>query len=326
METLTIEAHKQIPLESVRAARDRISGIVTRTPLLCLNHDQAPADIFLKLENLQPTGAFKLRGACNAMAMATDTQLANGVYTASSGNMAQAVAWNSRRMGVSCTVVVPDNAPETKLAAVSRLGADIITVPFNDWWQVLLTHQYPPLEGKLFLHPSSNPHVMAGYGTIGLEILEDLPDIETVLIPWGSGGLACALGSIFRVLKPETKLYAVELDTGAPLAASFAVGEPVEVPHKPSFVDGISGPSLPHEMWPLASQLLDGSLIVTLEDIVCAIAVIADRNNVIAEGAGAAPVAAALLGMAGDGKIACIVTGGNLDAKKLNKVLDGQVP
>ncbi len=299
---------------------------MTRTPLLPLNTTQAPAEIYLKLENLQPTGAFKLRGACNAMAMASPAQLADGVYTASSGNMAQAVAWNARRMGVRCTVIVPDTAPGTKVAAVARLGAAIVTVPFAEWWRILITQQHPLIDGRFFLHPSSNIDVMAGYGTIALEILEDLPDVEAVLIPWGSGGQACAVGSVVRALKPDTKLYAIELDTGAPFAASLAAGRPIEVPYTPSFVDGISGPGLPHEMWPVASQFLDGSLVVSLQDIVEAICLIADRNNVIAEGAGAAPVAAALRGMAGAGKVACIVTGGNLDPQKLKVILDGRVP
>jgi threonine dehydratase len=260
------------------------------------------------------------------MAMATASELAGGAFTASSGNMAQAVAWNARRIGVQCTVVVPDTAPATKLAAVTRLGANVITVPFDEWWQILITQHHRTIDGRFFLHPSSNANVMAGYGTIGTEILEDLPDVDAVVIPWGSGGLACALGSVFRVLKPDTRLYAVELDTGAPLAASLAAGQPVEVPYEPSFVDGISGPSIPHEMWPLAQRFLDGSLVVTLRDIVDAIAVAVERNNVVAEGAGAAPIAAALRGLAGRGKVACIVTGGNIDASKLSRVLCGEIP
>jgi threonine dehydratase len=326
MEHTTIKPHEPIDLDHVRLAKKNITGVVNRTPLLPLNFHRSPAAIYMKLENLQPTGAFKLRGAVNAMALATKAQLEDGVYTASSGNMAQAVAWNARRLGVPCTVLVPDTAPTTKVAAVSRLGARIVTIPFAEWWQILITQRHPLIEGKFFVHPSSNADVMAGYGTIGLEILEDLPDVDTVLVPWGSGGQACALGSVFRALKPETRIYAVELDTGAPFSASLSAGHPIEVPYTPSFVDGISGPSLPHEMWPVASRFLDGSLVVSLQDIVEAICLIADRNNMIAEGAGAAPVAAALHGMAGTGKVACIVTGGNIDAKKLRVILDGHVP
>jgi len=321
-----VEPHRPIAVGQVQQARRHTEGVVTRTPLLRLNDDTAPVEVFLKLENLQQTGAFKLRGACGAMAMASAAQLADGVYTASSGNMAQAVAWNSRRLGVECTVVVPDTAPSTKLAAVARLGARIISVPFDEWWQTLMTQRHPIIDGKFFLHPSSNANVMAGYGTIGMEILEDLPDVDAVLIPWGSGGLACATGSVFRALKPETKLYAIELDTGAPLAASLKAGEPVEVPYTASFVDGISGPSIPHEMFPLAKRFLDGVLVVSLDDIAEAIRRMVDKNNVVAEGAGAAPVAAATKGMAGPGKVVCIVTGGNIDALKLSRILAGEVP
>ena len=320
------EPLERTTLKEAQAARERIAGVITRTPLLRLNSDQVSTEVFLKPENLQPTGAFKLRGACNAIVMADAQKLEKGVYTASSGNMAQAVAWMARRMGVHCTAVVPDNAPTTKLAVVARLGAEIIAVPFEEWWQILMAGRYSPLEGRLFLHPSCDRSVMAGYGTIALEILEDLPDLDAIVIPWGSGGQACAVGSIIRELKPEIRVYAVEVDTGAPLAASFAAGKPVEVAHTPSFVDGISGKSIPREMWPLASQLLDGSLVVSLEDIVRAIGVIAEGNNIIAEGAGAAPVAASLAGLAGRGKVACIVTGGNIEPSKLIKVLAGEVP
>ncbi len=321
-----IKPHRPVTLAEIEEARHRIGDVVTRTPLVPLNDDRSPAEIFLKLENLQPIGAFKIRGACNAMAMATPSQLADGVYSASSGNMAQAVAWNARRLGVPCTVIIPDTAPTTKVAAVSRLGAKIVTVPFDEWWEILITQQHPLIDGKFFLHPSSNINVMAGYGTIGQEILEDLPEVEAVLIPWGSGGMACAIGSYLRNLNPDIKIYAVELDTGAPFAASLEAGHPVEVPYTPSFVDGISGPSLPQEMWAVASEYLDGSLVVSLQDIVEAIGLLVNSNNVIAEGAGAAPVAAALKGMARAEKVACVVSGGNLDPEKLVKILQGQVP
>ncbi len=173
-----MQAHKPIPIEAIHAARSRIAGSAIRTPLVRLNVDDAPAEIYLKLENLQPIGSFKLRGASNAMALATREQLSNGVYTSSAGNMAQGVAWSARRMGISATIVVPDNAPETKLAAIERLGAQLVRVPYDEWWHVMTTHHYEPLAGGLFIHPSSNPAVMAGNGTIGLEILEDLPDVD----------------------------------------------------------------------------------------------------------------------------------------------------
>jgi threonine dehydratase len=239
--------------------------------------------------------------------------------------MAQGVAWNARRLGIPCTVIVPDHAPQTKLTAIERLGARIIPVPFAAWWQVLQERTYPGIDG-LFIHPFSDPAVMAGNGTIGLEILEDLPDVATVLIPYGGGGLSCGIASAFRALKPETRLYACEVATAAPLAAALAAGEPQQVTYTPSFVDGIGSASLMPEMWSLASSLLDGALVSTLAEIAAAICLLAERNRVIAEGAGAAPIAAALSGQAGSGPVVCVVSGGNIDAGKLARILSGEVP
>ena len=281
-----------IPLEAIQAARERIAGSALRTPLLRLPVDDAPAEIYLKLENLQPIGSFKLRGAGNAMALAGREALAKGVYTASAGNMAQGVAWNARRLGVSCSVVVPDHAPATKLAAIERLGGRVIKVPFERWWEVIVTGEFAGLDG-LFIHPVRDADVMAGNGTIGLEILDDLPDVDAVVIPYGGGGLSCGIASAIRALKPATRVYAAEVETAAPLAASLRAGEPVEVAYEASFVDGIGGRSVLPEMWPLARALLDGALVVSLDEIRAAIRLLAERGRVIAEGAGAASVAAA---------------------------------
>jgi threonine dehydratase len=314
-----------IPLDQIRSARQRLAGTVIRTPLVRLNVDDAPAEIYLKLENLQPIGSFKLRGAGNAMLTAGREQLARGVYTASAGNMAQGVAWHARRMGVACSVVVPDHAPETKLAAIRRLGASIVKVPFAEWAQILKTHRYEGLDG-LFIHPVSHPAVMAGNGTIGLEILEDLPDVESLIIPYGGGGLSCGIASAVRALAPGVNVYAAEVETAAPFAASLAAGAPREITYTPSFVDGIGAPFVLPEMWPLASRLLDGSLVMSLAEVAAAVRLLADRNRVIAEGAGATPVAAALAGKAGGGKIVCVVSGGNIDLGKLVKILAGGMP
>jgi threonine dehydratase len=314
-----------IPLDAIRAARERIAGAVLRTPLVRLNVDDAPAQIYLKLENLQPIGSFKLRGASNAMLLADKDQLARGVWTASAGNMAQGVAWQARRMGLACVVVGPDHAPETKRAAITRLGARFVGVPFADWFTILSTRAYPGMEG-VFVHPVSDPDVMAGNGTIGLEILEDLPDVDAIVIPYGGGGLSSGIASAVRALKPETRIYAGEVETAAPLAPSLAAGAPQEVTYTPSFVDGIGGPSVLADMWPLVSRLLDGSLVVSLAEVAAAIRLLAERNHVIAEGAGATPVAAARAGKAGGGKVVCVVSGGNLDTAKLGKILQGELP
>jgi len=290
-----------------------------------LNVEDAPVEIWLKLENLQPIGSFKLRGAGNAMSLAPRERLARGVYTASAGNMAQGVAWNSRRLGIPCTVVVPDSAPQTKLAAIERLGARAVKLPYARWWQVLEDHGYPGIEG-LFIHPVSDPAVIAGNGTIGLEILEDLPDADAVVVPFGGGGLSCGIAAALRALRRQARVFASEVETAAPFAASLAAGKPVAVEHTPSFVDGIGGKSMLPEMWPLASQLLTGSLVMSLAQIAAAVRLIAERNRVIAEGAGASSVAAAFAGKAGGGKIVAVVSGGNIDPAKLAKILNGEVP
>jgi threonine dehydratase len=213
-----------------------------------------------------------------------------------------------------------------KLAAIDRLGGEIIKVPYSEWWNIMITHEFPPFEGKLFLHPSSNPHVMAGNATIGLEILEDLPDVHTILIPWGSGGLSCGIASAVKAIKPDTKIFACEVETGAPVAASFKADSPQEVTYQPSFVDGIGSRSVLAEMWPLARKVLDGALVTSLAEIASAIKLLVERNRMVAEGAGAAPVALAISGIAGNGKVACVISGGNLNTDVLTKILSGMVP
>ncbi len=325
MKGALVRTPESVTLDDIRDAQWRLQGLVVRTPLVRLQADDAPAEIYLKLENLQPIGSFKLRGATNAIAQLTPAELAAGVWTASAGNMAQGVAWAARRAGVPCTVVVPDNAPETKLAAITRFGARIVKMPYADWWQVIVTHQHPEMNGRL-VHPVSDPEVIAGNGTIGLEVLEDLPDVDAVVIPYGGGGLATGIATAVRALKPDTRIYAAEVETAAPFAAALAAGKPTETSHTPSFVDGIGGRSLLAEMWPAVSRLLDGSLVSSVAEIAAAVRLLVERNRVVAEGAGAAPVAAALAGKADGGKVACIVSGGNIDSAKLAKILAGEIP
>lgn len=309
-----------IPLEEIEAAQKQLIGQVVRTPLVRLNVDDAPAEIYLKLENLQPIGSFKLRGASNAFAAAEPAQLENGVYTASAGNMAQGVAWKAKQLGIACTVIVPDHAPEAKLTAIDRLGAEIIKVTFDDWWQIILSHQYPGQHG-LFVHPVCDRAVMAGNGTIGLEIFEDLPDVDAVITPYGGGGLSCGVAAALRHKTPDVKCFAAEVETAAPLSAAFAAGEPTPIEYQPSFVDGIGSGSVLDEMWPLVTNLIDASLVVSLAEIEAAVKLILERNRVLAEGAGAAGVAAALAGQAGSGKVVCVVSGGNLNLSKLAEII-----
>lgn len=309
-----------IPLAEIEAARDRLTGLAVRTPLVRFNADTGPVEIHLKLENLQPIGAFKIRGAGNAMAIAGEERLKDGVWTASAGNMAQGVAWNAARLGIPCSVVVPDHAPDAKLDALERLGAEIIKVPFADWWEIIVTHQFAGREG-VFVHPVSDRSVMAGNGTIGLELVEDLPDLDAVVVPYGGGGLSSGIASALRHLRPEVPVYAAEVDTSAALAAAFAAGEPTEIEYVPSFVDGIGSGRVLDEMWPLVQDLLTSSLVSSLKEVEQAVRLLAMRNRVVAEGAGAASVAAARNGGAGTGKVVCIVSGGNINASKLAQIL-----
>ncbi len=313
-----------LTLAHIEAARARVRGAAVRTPLVRLHvpldYDGAPREIWLKLENLQPIGAFKIRGASNAIAMATEAELARGVYTCSAGNMAQGVAWMARERGVSCTAVVPDHAPQTKIDAIRRLGGSVVRVPFAEWWQVMTSHRYEGLDG-LFIHPVSDPRVMAGNGTIGLEILEDLPDVDAVVVPYGGGGLACGIATALRALRPEARTLASEVETSAAFAAALQANEPTTITYTPSFVDGIGSSRVLDDMWPRVKALLDGSCVVSLHDVSAAVRLLVERNRVVSEGAGASSVAAALAGKAGAGKVVCVVSGGNIDRQTLSGIL-----
>ena len=316
-----------IQLAAIRAARARIAGAAIRSPLIPLDAPDAPAEVWIKLECLQPIGSFKIRGAANAMALADSALLAHGVYTGSAGNMAQGVAFAARQLGVPCRVVVPDTAPRAKLDAIARLGATAALLPFDEWWGVLRDHGHPAEDGY-FVHPVSDPGVIAGNGTIGLEIIEELPDVRAVVVPYGGGGLSCGIATAVHALSPDVPVFAAEVETAAPFAASLRAGRPVEVRYTHSFVDGIGSTSMLEEMWPLASSLLAGSLVVSIEEVCAAIRVLAKRAHVVAEGAGSTSVAAALRGLPGieDGPVVAVVSGGNIDAHVLRAILEGRTP
>jgi threonine dehydratase len=317
--------YRPIPIDEIEAARARTAGAVIRSPLVRLDVDDAPAEIYLKLECLQPIRAFKLRGAFNAMAKAGRDALKEGVWTASAGNMAQGVAWAARHLGVPCTVVLPVTAPATKIAAIERYGGKIVKVPVDEWMNIFRTRHRDGMTG-VFVHPYSDEDVMAGNAVIGLELLEDFPDVDAVIVPWGGGGLCCGIASAIRAVKPSCKVFACEVDTGAPLAPSLAAGKTVDVPYAPNFVDGIGADFVNVEMFELALELLDGSLVVSPEQTAGAARLIMERNRVIPEGAGAVATAAALAGMAGGGKVVCLVSGGNIDPKNVITILEGGVP
>jgi threonine dehydratase len=309
------------PLSEIEAARERIAGTALRTPLVRL-HVDSPMEIWLKLENLQPIGSFKIRGAANAMARLSQGTLREGVVTASAGNMAQGVAWCARTLGIPCRVIVPDHAPAAKTGAVERLGGEIIRRPFAQWWDVLMTRDTQGVPGA-FIHPVVDADVIAGNGTIGLEILEDLPEVDAVVAPFGGGGLSCGVAAAMRALRPAIRVYAAEVETAAPLAASLALGQPTSIEYTPSFVDGIGGRTVLEPMWPLVQSLIDASIVSSLTEIAAAVRLLVARAHVVAEGAGAAAVAAALSGKAGTGRVVCIVSGGNIDSARLAEILSG---
>ncbi|HXS96197.1 MAG TPA: pyridoxal-phosphate dependent enzyme [Candidatus Limnocylindrales bacterium] len=303
-----------VTLAQVEEARRNIAGVAVRTPLIALNADTF-AQVYLKLENLQPIGSFKIRGAANVMAKTPAEKLARGVLTASAGNMAQAVSFCARRRGIPATVVTPDTAPQTKLAAVERLGGRIIKAPFAEWWSTFERRGYPGVDAT-FIHAFDDADVMAGNGTIALEILEDLSEIDAVVVPWGGGGLSLGIAAVMLERAPHVTVYAAEIETAAPLAASLAAGEPRTVEYQPSFVDGIGSRMVFANLFEQARTLLAGSIVVTLAEAAAAMKLVAERNRVIVEGASACAVAAAVSGRAGSGKVVAIVSGGCIDLAK----------
>ena len=311
-----------ISLSAIEDARRVIANTAMRTPLVHFNIPPGPAEIYLKLENLQPIGSFKIRGATNAIARLSPERLERGVITASAGNMAQGVAWCARKLSIPCTVIAPATAPETKVAAIERLGGHVIKVSFEEWWRTFEQRSYPGVD-ETFIHAFDDPDVMAGNGTIALEILEDLPDVDAVVIPWGGGGLTCGIASALRTLRPACKIFTAEVSTAAPLAASFAAGAPVEVDYQASWIDGIGAKAVFPQMFERARQLIDGSLVADLSSVAEALRLMVQHNHIVAEGAGACPVACARSGHAGSGKIVCIISGGNIDPAKLALIMNG---
>jgi threonine dehydratase len=307
-------------VDDIVAASARLRDRVLRTPLVRLAFAGGEREIFLKLENLQPTGSFKMRAAGNAMAVASSKDLAEGVYTASAGNMAQGVAWNARTLGLPARIIVPDHAPANKLRAIDALGGAVIKMPFEAWWDVLVQGGSPGERGY-FIHPVCNRDVIAGNGTIGLEIVEDLPDVDTVIVPYGGGALSSGIAIAVGARRPEAKVYACEVETAAPLAASLAAGAPTPVSYRPTFVDGIGGRSILLPMWPLVSQWLAGSLVVSVRQIERAVRQLFLSHRVVAEGAGASSLAAALAYPDIGRRVVCVVSGGNIDVDTLAAIV-----
>jgi threonine dehydratase len=319
----TLEAVRPIELAEIREARKRIAATVVRTPLVRLELGAGHPDIRLKLENLQPINAYKLRGAANAVAMLSESERKRCVWTISAGNAGQGVAYAARQAGVPCTVVVIETAPESKIERMRALGAKLIPVPYDVAWKALEERSFPGADGT-FVHPFDDHNFIAGHATMGLEILEDAPDTVAVIASIGGGGLITGVGSAIKALKPEIKVWGVEPETAAPAALSFAKGSAqVFKDWKTSFVDGAGGQSMFPRMWDRMKPVVDGYIVVSLDETKKAMRLMAEKARIISEGAGALPVAAALTGKAGKGPIVAIVSGGNIDMKKFCELISG---
>jgi threonine dehydratase len=306
----------------IESARTRLRGIVTRTPTVpCAS--TATQRIHLKLENLQPAGSFKLRPIGNAILSRPPGALSAGVHTYSSGNSAVAMAWMAKRVGITATAVVPEGAPESKLALLRTLDARIVAQPFAQWWSAVTSGHHSQFD-SLYIDAVRDPAALAGSGTIALEILEDLPDVDAIFVPFGGGGLACGIASAVRALRPAVKVIVCELETAHPFKSARAAGGPVDAACDPGFVTGVGFGSVLAEMWPIASRLIDDTLTVSLSEVVAAIRLMAEKNKVIAEGAGAIPVAAALSDRHRFKNVCAVVSGGNLDSALLVKILRGE--
>ena len=317
----TLEAVRPIELADIQQARKRIAQTILRTPLVRLELGPDFPDIRLKLENLQPINAYKLRGAANAVAMLSESERKRGVWTISAGNAGQGVAYAARQAGVPCTVVVIETAPASKIERMRALGARLILVPHEIAWKALEDRSFPDVDGT-FVHPFDDHNFIAGHGTMGLEILEDAPDTVAVIASIGGGGLITGVGSAIKALKPEIKIWGAEPETAAPAALSFAKGSPQEFKDwKASFVDGAGGRSVFPRMWERMKPVVDGYIVVSLEETKKAMRLMAEKARIISEGAGALPLAAALTGKAGPGPIVCVVSGGNLDLKKFCELI-----
>ncbi len=317
-----LPAIRPIELSEIKEAQTRIAETVIRTPLVRLELGRDFPDIRLKLENLQPINAYKLRGAVNAVAMLSEAERKRGVWTISAGNAGQGVAYAARKAGVPCSVVVIETAPVAKIERMRALGAKLIPVPHEVAWKALDEHSFPGIEGTL-VHPFDDHNFIAGHATMSLEILEDAPDTAVVIAGIGGGGLIAGVGSAIKALRPEIKIWGAEPETAAPAALSFAAGSPQVFENwTPSFVDGAGGRSVFPRMWERMKPVVDGSIVVSLEDTRKAMRLMAEKARIISEGAGALPLAAALTGKAGPGPIVCIVSGGNLDLKKFCELID----
>jgi len=315
-----------VSLESILRARTRLGSLVLRTPLIPLDGSDGRNRVFLKLENLQPTGSFKVRGAGNSVLAALERGEVRGVYTTSAGNMAQALAWHAQRMGLPCTTIVPDTAPQAKLAGIRRFGANIVQLPWDEVWSITLNGVYAPLRESLYVPPFNHPDMIAGNGTIGVEIFEDLPSVEKVFVPIGGGGLISGIASGLKAHNPSIRVIAVEPETATPFTTSLKEGRPCQVNRTPSFVDGSGASSVFPDMWARLRGLVTESHVVTLKETAAAIRFLFERHRLVAEGAAGTALAAAYAADSESSTIVAVISGGNIDVGKLTTILSGSVP
>ncbi|MBI2970289.1 MAG: pyridoxal-phosphate dependent enzyme [Gammaproteobacteria bacterium] len=317
--------HQGVLLEEVRAAQRRIESSAVQTPLVRLDVPAAPAEIHLKLENLQAVGSFKVRPVANVLLNLRESDVRHGAWTASSGNAGIALTWVATRMGVAAAVVVPENAPAIKIDRLRELGAAVHRVAEEEWWEVICSRHWAGTEG-IFVDAVRDVRAMAGNGTIGLEILAQLPEVDTILVPFGGGGLSAGIASAVKAVNPAVRVIACESELATPLSAAVTAGRPVEVEVRPGWISGIGAASVLPEMWPLLKNLLDGTRVVSQVQVVHAIRTMVEHCHVVSEGAGAVGVAAALSGTVPGRKLVCVVSGGNIDAADLAEILAGHVP
>jgi len=317
----TLDPVQPIKLDAIREARERIAQTIVRTPLVRLELGPDFPDVRLKLENLQPINAYKLRGAANAVALLPEQDRKRGVWTISAGNAGQGVAYAAREAGVPCTVVAIETAPESKLARMRALGARLVLVSYDVAWKALDDRAFPGVDGT-FVHPFDDDNFIAGHGSMGLEILEDAPDTKAIIASIGGGGLITGVASAIKAINPGIKIFGAEPETAAPAALSFEKNSPQVFKNwKASFVDGAGGQSMFPRMWDRMKPLVDDYIVVTLEETKKAMRIMAEKARIISEGAGALPLAAALTGKAGKGPIVAIVSGGNIDMKKFFELI-----
>lgn len=311
-------------LDDIRSASELIASYIVRTPLLQLNTRNSDKQIYLKLENLQPIGVFKVRSMGNILLSTDSDSLKNGVYTASSGNAGIGLAWMAEKLGLEARVYAPESGPQGKLSTMHEFGAQVEIMGDDDWWQIIQNSGHPGDAGY-YVDAVRSPAALAGNATMGLEIIEQLADVDSIIVPFGGGGVACGIASAIRELKPDTRIIVAEAETAAPLTAALKQGEPVTVETRPSFISGAGAPSVLEEMWPLVKNMVNDTVVLPVAEVIAAVRIMFEQNHVVAEGAGALPVAAALSDRAPPGKIVCVVTGGNIDTGLMADILSGKL-